>query len=131
LNREQRGQQHVPAPVGDVGEFLGPGENPSHEAQTVFEGLITAAAPLELRKHPGQQIAEAMPMEKAGKGEEAGAAGNLLIGEADWDGFVGSWELDELGHCWVSRFVGGFGEVFHTPASLHQQWPPLLLHGYG
>ena len=29
------------------------------------------------------------------------------------------------------HFVGGFGEVFHTPASLHPQWPQLLLHGYG
>lgn len=131
LDGQQRGQHDITAQVSDLGEFLGSGENAGQEAQAVFEGLITAAALLELREHAGQKIAEAMPVEEAGEGEEAGAAGNFLIGEADLNGFVGSLELNELGHCLVSRFVGGFGEVCHTPASLYQQWPQLLPHGYG
>jgi hypothetical protein len=47
------------------------------------------------------------------------------------DGFIGSLEFNEFGHCWVSRFVGRLCEICHTPTSLHQQWPQLLRHDYG
>ncbi|MGO8696274.1 MAG: hypothetical protein ACLQVY_00950, partial [Limisphaerales bacterium] len=40
-------------------------------------------------------------------------------------------EFNEFGHCLVSRFVGRLGELYHTPTSLYQQWPQLLLHRYG
>jgi hypothetical protein len=54
-----------------------------------------------------------------------------LVGEADWDGFIGCLEFDEVGHCLASRSVGRLGELHHTPTSLHQQWPQSLRHGYG
>jgi hypothetical protein len=40
-------------------------------------------------------------------------------------------QFNEFGHCLVSRFVGRLGELYHTPTSLYQQWPQLLLHRYG
>lgn len=72
-----------------------------------------------------------MPMQEAGKGQEPGAAGNFLVGKTDLDGFIGCLEFNEFGHCWVSRFVGRLGEFYHTPTSLYQLWPQLLLHRYG
>jgi hypothetical protein len=46
-----------------------------------------------------------MPVQKIGKGQQTGATGNFLVGEADWDGLIGSLEFNEFGHCLVSRFV--------------------------
>ena len=120
LNGQQRSQHHVPAQVGDVRELLGSGQNPRQEPQGIFEGLVTPATLLELGQHPRQQIAEAMPVQETGKGQP-GATGNFLVGETDLDGFIGSLEFNELGHCLVSRFVGRLGELYHTPTSLHQQ----------
>jgi len=131
LNGQQRSQHHVTAQVGDVGELFGPGQNPRQEPQGIFEGLITTATLLEPGQHARQQLAEAMPVQETGEGQEPGATGNFLISEADWDGFMGSLEFNEFGHCWVNRFVGRLGEVCHTPTSFYQQWPQLLLHRYG
>jgi hypothetical protein len=72
-----------------------------------------------------------MPVQETGKGQQTGATGNSLVGEADLDRFIGSLELNEFGHCLVSRFVGRLCELCHTPTSLHQQWPQLLQHRYG
>src|SRR5260370_17058733 len=63
--------------------------------------------------------------------QQPGATRNFLVGKADLDGFMRSLEFNELGHCLVSRFVGGLGEFYHIPTSLYQQWPQLLLHRYG
>jgi hypothetical protein len=68
--------------------------------------LIPAAPLFELRQHPRQQRAKAVPVQEAGKRQQSGPAGNFLVGEADLDGFIGCWELDEFGHCLVSRSVG-------------------------
>ena len=70
-----------------------------------------------------------MSVQEIGKGQQT--IGNLLVGEADWDGFIGCLEFDEVGHCLASRSVGRLGELHHTPTSLHQQWPQSLRHGYG
>jgi len=70
-------------------------------------------------------------MQEAGKGQEPGPTGNFLVGKTDLDGFIGCLEFNEFGHCLVSRFVGRFDELYHTPTSLYQQWPQLLLHRYG
>ena len=60
-----------------------------------------------MRQHTGQQRAKPMPVQEPGEGEQAGTPGNLLVGEADLDGVVGGLELNEAGHCWVSRFPCG------------------------
>lgn len=48
-----------------------------------------------------------MPVQETGEGEQAGATGNFLVGEADSDGLIGGLEFNEVGHCLVSRFPCG------------------------
>jgi hypothetical protein len=72
-----------------------------------------------------------MPVQETGKGQQTGTTGNFLVGEADLNGFIGSLQFNEFGHCLVSRFVGGLGKLCHMPTSLHQQWAQLLPHDYG
>jgi hypothetical protein len=121
LNGQQRSQHYVPAQMGHVSELFGPGQNPRQEPQGILEGLITPPPLFELGQHARQQLADAMPVQEAGKSQKTRATGNFLIREADLDGFVRSLELNELGHCLVSRFVGRLGEFYHTPTSLYQQ----------
>lgn len=72
-----------------------------------------------------------MPLEESSKSQEANLAGNPLVGEADLDGFILSFESNEFGHRLVSRCVGGLGGLFHHTPSLHPTVAALLLHGYG
>src|SRR5438552_1057974 len=72
-----------------------------------------------------------MPMQEAGESQQPGPTRDSLIREADLNGFLGSLQFNEFGHCLVSRFVGCCCEIYHIPASFYQQWPKLLLHGYG
>jgi len=114
-----------------VGEFSGPGEDACHESQGELEWFEAAFALLEGWNRLGEEVAKAMPLEESSEGQEAGTAGNLLIGEADLDGFIRGFESNEFGHRLVSRYVGGLGVLFQYTPSLHQTVAALLLHGYG
>lgn len=72
-----------------------------------------------------------MPLEESSETEEAGAAGDLLVGVANLDGFIRGFESNEFSHRLVTRCVGGRGGLFHCTPSLHQTVAALLLHVYG
>src|SRR2546425_1254564 len=95
-NSQERSQQYITAQVGHVRQLLGSGQNARYKPQAILEGLIATAALLETGKHLGQQIAEPMPMQKAGEAQQPGPTRDSLIREADLDGFVGSLEFNEL-----------------------------------
>jgi hypothetical protein len=117
--------------MGDVSEFSGTGENACEESESELERLEAALALFEGGHRASQEVTEAMPLEETRESQEASAAGYLLVGEADLDGFIRGFESNELGHRLVSRCVGGLGGFFHYSPSLHQTVAFLLLHGYG
>ena len=102
---QERRQHHIAAQVGDVGQLLRAGQEADQEAQRQIghrNGFLALAL---VRLDPGQQRAKAMPVEEAGKGEQAGPTTDLLVREAV-DGLLGSFEFNELGHCLVTGFSG-------------------------
>lgn len=88
-------------------ELLRPVENAGHKPQRQIGDRDRLFARALMREHAGQQCAQPMPVQKTGEGEQPGAPGNFLIGEADLDGLLGCLEFNEAGHCWVSRFPCG------------------------
>jgi hypothetical protein len=106
LNGQQLRQHHVATQMGDLGQLLRARQDAGQEAQRQVghrDGLLALA---HMRQDPGQQRAEAMPVEEPGKGEQPGPTADLLVGEADVDGLLWSFEFNEFGHCLVTGLSG-------------------------
>ena len=108
-------------PTGDAG----------HGDETGKHHVTTEMGDVSQLSGTGKEVTHAMPLEESGESQETGTAGNLWVGEADWDGFIRRCESSELGHPLESRYGSGLRVLFSYTPSLHQTVTALLLHGCG
>jgi len=73
-----------------------------------------------------RNLAEAVPVQKPGKGQQPGSTADLLVGETDWDGFGGSLESNECGHCLVTGFFGAIRCIIVHTSVTSKQRPSCL-----
>ena len=105
LDGQQSGQHHIVAQVSHLGQLGRPGQNSGDEPQGQIlrrDGLLTLGT---MGQQLGQELSQPVPMEKTGEGQQPGSPADFLVGEADFDGFLSGFELNEFGHCLVTRCV--------------------------
>jgi len=91
----------------DLRQLLPARQDTAQEAQCQIghgNGFLAVAL---MRQHSGQQLPEAVPMEKTSQRQQSSPSADFLVGEPDLDRLFGNLESNEVGHCLVSRFPCG------------------------